>query len=238
MNGSKKTVVKNGNNIIMKIQVLVSAVEQDAAELVAKMNIHTDAVLVNQCSGYGYEEVPADGGKVQCFSMPERGVGLSRNTALLHAQGDICLFSDEDIVLADGYAEKILQAYETLPDADMILVNVKVAPARKTYWNTDIHRISFRIHGDQSQIGSVYRLSYAFHVFYISIHPYFHRSSSHICHSSNQHNQIFLICPPYKFQIIYGSGDYIFLRMPEGNKAGQFIDPFHQLPAKQPPCAI
>ena len=64
MNGSKKTVVKNGNNIIMKIQVLVSAVEQDAAELVAKMNIHTDAVLVNQCSGYGYEEVPADGGKV------------------------------------------------------------------------------------------------------------------------------------------------------------------------------
>ena len=147
MNGSKKTVVKNGNNIIMKIQVLVSAVEQDAAELVAKMNIHTDAVLVNQCSGYGYEEVPADGGKVQCFSLPERWVGLSRNTALLHAQGDICLFSDEDIVLADGYAEKILQAYETLPDADMILVNVKVAPARKTYWNTDIHRISFRNYG-------------------------------------------------------------------------------------------
>lgn len=33
----------------MKVQVLVSAVEQNVAELTAKMNIHTDAVIVNQC---------------------------------------------------------------------------------------------------------------------------------------------------------------------------------------------
>lgn len=131
----------------MKVQVLASAVEQDAAELVAKMNIHTDAVLVNQCGRYGYEELPVEGGKVKCFFMSERGVGLSRNTALLHAAGDICLFSDEDIVLTDDYEKQILQAYEQLPDADMILVNVKVAPARKTYWNEDIHRISYRNYG-------------------------------------------------------------------------------------------
>lgn len=131
----------------MKVEVLASAVEQDAAELAAKMNIHTDAVLVNQCGRYDYEEVPVADGVVKCLSMPERGVGLSRNTALLHAQGDICLFSDEDIVLADDYEQKILQAYQELPDADMILVNVKVSPSRRTYWNEDIHRISFRNYG-------------------------------------------------------------------------------------------
>ena len=39
----------------MKIQVLASAVNQNNAELIAKMNIQTDAVLVNQCDGYAYE---------------------------------------------------------------------------------------------------------------------------------------------------------------------------------------
>ena len=117
---------KNGNGIIMKVEVLVSAVEQDAAELVAKMNIHTDAVLVNQCGRYGYEETAVTGGMVKCLSMPKRG---------------------EDIVLTDDYEKRILQAYQELPEADMILVNVKVAPSRKTYWNQDIHRISYRNYG-------------------------------------------------------------------------------------------
>lgn len=131
----------------MKIEVLASAVEQNLTELVAKMNIHTDAVLVNQCGRYDYTEIPVSDGTVKCLSMPERGVGLSRNTALLHAGGDICLFSDEDIVLKDDYEKEILRAYRELPDADMILVNVKVAPARRTYWNGDIHRVSYRNYG-------------------------------------------------------------------------------------------
>ena len=131
----------------MKIQLLVSAVDKDAAALIRQMNIQTDAVVVNQCDRYGYEEIEDHGHKVQVFSMPERGVGLSRNTALLHASGDVCVFSDEDIVLSEDYRAQIQGAYEELPDADMILVNVQVAPARRTYWNEDIHRINCRNYG-------------------------------------------------------------------------------------------
>lgn len=131
----------------MKIQLLVSAVDKDAAALIRQMNIQTDAVVVNQCDRYGYEEIEDYGHKVQVFSMPERGVGLSRNTALLHASGDVCVFSDEDIVLSEDYGAQIQGAYEELPDADMILVNVQVAPARRTYWNEDIHRINRRNYG-------------------------------------------------------------------------------------------
>ena len=131
----------------MKIQLLVSAVDKDAAALIRQMNIQTDAVMVNQCDRYGYEEIEDHGHKVQVFSMPERGVGLSRNTALLHASGDVCVFSDEDIVLSEDYEAQIQGAYEELPDADMILVNVRVAPARRTYWNEDIHRVNRRNYG-------------------------------------------------------------------------------------------
>lgn len=71
----------------MGIQLLVSAVDKDAAALVRQMHIATEAVIVNQCGRYGYEEITVGGHRVQVFSMPERGVGLSRNTALLHAAG-------------------------------------------------------------------------------------------------------------------------------------------------------
>lgn len=130
-----------------KIQLLVSAVNQDAAALAKQMNIRGNAVIVNQCDSYGYEEIGGQGRRIQVFSMAERGVGLSRNTALLHADADICVFSDEDIVLCEDYEELIGRAYEELPDADMILVNVRVAPVRRTYWNEDIHRINYRNYG-------------------------------------------------------------------------------------------
>ncbi|MDE7359363.1 MAG: glycosyltransferase family 2 protein, partial [Lachnospiraceae bacterium] len=132
---------------MMKLEVLVSAVDKNAVELISQMHIATDAVLVNQCGRYAYETIEAKGGSVKCFSMPERGVGLSRNTALLHASGDVVLFSDEDIILTSDYAKKIRAAYESLPDADLILFNVEVAPSRRTYWNREIRRITYRNYG-------------------------------------------------------------------------------------------
>lgn len=131
----------------MKLQMLISAVEQNSGELPEKMNLRTPAVIVDQCDRYAYEEHMRGEDRIQCFCMPERGVGLSRNTALLHADADVCIFSDEDIVYADDYAEKIRKAYEELPEADLILFNVKVSPARKTYWNEDIHRVTYRNYG-------------------------------------------------------------------------------------------
>ncbi len=130
-----------------RVQLLVSAVDQDAVALAGQMRIGSDAVIVNQCGRYGYDEFTASGHRIQVFSMAERGVGLSRNTALLHADTDICVFSDEDIVLDEGYKEQVCRAYDELPDADMILANVRVAPSRRTYWNEDIHRINYRNYG-------------------------------------------------------------------------------------------
>lgn len=139
----------------LKIQVLVSALNQDVKKLPEKMNIETDAIVVNQCDKYDYLEFPLRGAhgkgkeacKIQCMSMTGRGVGLSRNTALMHADADIVLFSDEDIVLEKGYAQALYDAYEQYPDADMILFNVKVAPERRTYWNEQVKKIHWYNYG-------------------------------------------------------------------------------------------
>lgn len=116
-------------------------VDKDPRELAREMHIETDAVIVNQCGRYDVETFDHKGRKIKVFYMAERGVGLSRNTALMRADGDICLFSDQDIVYETGYEQKILQAFEECPDADMIVFNVEVSEERKTYYNTGVKRV-------------------------------------------------------------------------------------------------
>lgn len=131
----------------MKVQVLVATVNEDVNTMAEKMHLETEAVIVNQCDSFGYCEYRYKEKLIRCFSMAERGVGLSRNTALMRADGDICLFSDEDIVFYPGYEEKILSAFKENPDADLITFNFKVDPSRATYYNCEKRRIRWYNYG-------------------------------------------------------------------------------------------
>lgn len=115
------------------LQLLISAVNQNPVRLVEKMNLHSDAILINQCDHFGYEEIRRGDCLIRAYSLQEKGVGLSRNNALLRADGDICLFADEDIVYTDDYPEKVLGEFAAHPEADMLLFNVEVCQARRTY---------------------------------------------------------------------------------------------------------
>ena len=118
----------------MTLQILISCVNQDVQILPDKMNLECDAVIVNQCDSDGYEEFDYEGHRIQAYHMSDRGVGLSRNTVLLHSSADIVLFSDEDIVYGEGYAKQILDAFEKRPQADILFFNVDVIPERRTYF--------------------------------------------------------------------------------------------------------
>lgn len=128
----------------MKLQLLISAVDQIPSELIEKMNVRSDAVLINQCDHFAYEEIAWHGHTVKVYSLSEKGVGLSRNNALMRADGDVCLFADEDIRYADDYEEKVLQEFEKHPEADMLLFNVEVCEERRTYYNDSFGRV--RLH--------------------------------------------------------------------------------------------
>lgn len=131
----------------MGIQMLISAVGQETGTLAERMNIETDAVIINQCGAFGYEEYEYKSHTVRCYSLKERGVGLSRNSALMRAQAEISVFADEDIVYDKGYSKKIEAAFARHKEADMILFNVRVAPARRTYWNETEKRIRWYNYG-------------------------------------------------------------------------------------------
>lgn len=131
----------------MKLQVLVSAVNQNVSELPEKMHIESDCLIINQCDRFAYEEFEWAGRTVRCYSMKERGVGLSRNTALMRADSEILLFSDEDIRFDAGYEQKVLEAFSANPDADVITFQFEVDPRRKTYDNTEKKRIRWYNYG-------------------------------------------------------------------------------------------
>lgn len=125
----------------MTLQLLISSVKADVHELVRKMKLDSDAIIINQCDCNEVQEWQENGNTIKAYSFCERGVGLSRNNALLRADHDISLFSDDDIVYEEGYKQKILDEFEAHPEADMLLFQVDVDEARRTYTNDSFGKV-------------------------------------------------------------------------------------------------
>ncbi len=108
----------------MKLEVLMSCMHQKDDSLVKQSKLTGDAVVINQCDHDGYEEYKTENGTVRMFYSTQRGLTKSRNLAIRHSAADICLICDDDEVFASDYEEKILQAYQEHPDADVIAFKV------------------------------------------------------------------------------------------------------------------
>lgn len=124
------------------LEVLISALEKDPAQLASQMNLECDAVLVNQGSVESSCDISTDNGHtVRVFETRERGVGRSRNKALDLADSEIIMFSDDDIVYSTGYKDLVLKAFKSEPDADIIMFNFNVGEARRTYHIDKVIRV-------------------------------------------------------------------------------------------------
>lgn len=110
----------------MKIEVLAATMNQNSLEIFHKMNIQTHATIVNQVDFIGYESQIINGKEVRLLSFNEKGVGLSRNSALMRSDADICLMADDDMVYYDGYERIVREAFKNNPTADVILFDVEI----------------------------------------------------------------------------------------------------------------
>lgn len=106
----------------MKIEVLVATMYQENEDLLERLNLQSDAVVVNQCDRSGYREINYRGYTVKWIDTVQRGLSKSRNMALSYATGDICLLADDDIRYVDGYPQFVVAAFRECP-ADIIAFN-------------------------------------------------------------------------------------------------------------------
>lgn len=104
----------------MNLEVLLSCMHQKDMAIVERSRIQSDVLVINQCDRNGRVETTSNGNRFRMISTTERGLSRSRNKALEHACGDICLICDDDEIFEEGYREAILKAFEENPKADII----------------------------------------------------------------------------------------------------------------------
>lgn len=126
------------------IEILVATMHQTDYSLIEKMNIQSNAIVVNQCDHYGYHEIKKNNFVIKWFNVAERGLSRSRNVALSKATADICLLVDDDEILEDGYATKIVSEFNNNPDAGLITFNLEsIEGISKRYVNRERKRLYF-----------------------------------------------------------------------------------------------
>lgn len=140
----------------MKIEVLLSCMNQKDFSITEKMNLTTDILIVNQCDENRYEERIVNGRKQRMIYTTQRGLSQSRNELLNNMEGDIGILCDDDVIYEKDYEKKIRKAYLELKNADIIvfdtimlnslnkrekIIKVRKAPKYKNYGSV---RITFK----------------------------------------------------------------------------------------------
>ena len=127
----------------LRVELLVATMNQKDDSILERMRVQSDAVVINQGCPFQWREFRRDAHQIRFLCCEELGIGLSRNTALTRARGDICLFADDDLVYRDGYAEILERAFGSFPDADVLVFNIRSIGARK---NRDQIQRPMRVH--------------------------------------------------------------------------------------------
>lgn len=106
----------------MKIEVLLAIMnlkdETEYRNLLKQNNITGKVVAINQVKEKGFN---IENGDTRIFSYKEVGASNSRNKLVEKAEGDICIFADNDTVFVDNYEEIIKKEYEKNSEADIII---------------------------------------------------------------------------------------------------------------------
>ncbi|WP_215115806.1 glycosyltransferase family A protein [Exiguobacterium sp. s80] len=108
----------------MKVEVLLSTMNQSNIDIYEQMNIETDAIIINQSNFNGYNKKNINNKKIEMYSFDEKGVGKSRNAALSRSTSEICLIADDDMIFFNDYEKTIIQAFHDNPKADVIIFNL------------------------------------------------------------------------------------------------------------------
>ena len=108
----------------MELEILLSCMNQEDMSIVKKSWITGNVLIINQCDKEQETSEKTLQGTARMISTRERGLSRSRNMALRHAKGDICLLCDDDEMFLPGYEDTILKAFEKYPKAAVIAFNL------------------------------------------------------------------------------------------------------------------
>lgn len=128
----------------MDIQVLISTTNPNPEDF---YNLDFDKVIISQNDKGQVENREL----VKFLSFDEKGLSKSRNRAIQESDADIGLIADDDLKYCENFEEKIHNAFQKYPDADILTFKI-VTPEGQPYKNysdkpfkhsrTSIYRVS------------------------------------------------------------------------------------------------
>ena len=114
-----------------RFEILCVTMHQKDFSKIEQMNINSDVVFANQADTTSMDELEFNGHRARMITTDTRGVGVNRNLALTYAQGEICLFADDDVTYDDDMEERVLKEFDAHPDADVIIFHFDTDSDRK-----------------------------------------------------------------------------------------------------------
>ena len=114
-----------------KFEILCVTMHQKDFSKIEEMNIDSDVVFANQADNTSYQECSFGEHRARMITTDTRGVGINRNLALMYAQGDICLFADDDAVYDNDMEQRVLAEFDSHPDADIMIFHLDTDSERK-----------------------------------------------------------------------------------------------------------
>jgi glycosyltransferase involved in cell wall biosynthesis len=129
-----------------RIEVLLSTVRSDVESVIHKMNLQTDCVAVVQDGRDTSTDFQRESIGIKVIHSKERGLSKSRNLAIDNATGDIALIADDDIVYNSNYPAAVKDAYQQLPQADLIIFGITSTHpdrSKKTFQQQKVLRVNY-----------------------------------------------------------------------------------------------
>lgn len=127
---------------MLTVEILVSTMYETDYSLLEKINVQSDAIVVNQCNRENINKFIYENNRIIWIDTKERGVSNSRNLALSMATADICLLVDADEQLVDDYVHIIQKSFGSIKKADLIIYNIQsIGNIRKRYFNTKVRKL-------------------------------------------------------------------------------------------------
>lgn len=127
----------------MNLEVLVSTMNQRDHSLINKMNIQSNAVVINQCNDNTQIEFLHNQHRIIWINKSERGLSKSRNLAIKSSEADICMISDDDLIYVDDYAEKVKAQFDKYPNADIITFQVEGIEEKFKDYHVEVRELNY-----------------------------------------------------------------------------------------------
>lgn len=107
------------------VNVLVSTMNRNNLEFIKQMNIHSQAIIVNQIPNSNLsEDVIIEKNNLKLINTSNKGLSNSRNLLLRYSNSLISIIADDDVVFNNDYKKIVQKAYRDNPEADLIIFQV------------------------------------------------------------------------------------------------------------------